>query len=741
EPPGPLSLGGPPGPSSEDGSSSISLDVLLRLALRHGFWILLCMLIGPALASLWVNRQTRWYQAEATLVFDWSQPAALGRRVDMFDPYSEYFNKQELMETEFHILLSQRVLKQVVADAGLDLDKKFLQVSFPGGQPGQIKPEQIADLLRSRLKVAGVKGTSLARVTFEDTDPAQAQRLVTTIIETYIRVSNEDMVGTTGTALEWLRDRVQKLHLDLEGSETELHRFKKDRNLLSISLNDQNNLLRSEIESVQNAATQANIRRAQHVSRAGALAKITRANPDELPASELMADPMLSQLRSEFMKARAELAQLTTAGKLENHPEVQQAQVALNNSLDAFIRQVRNIQASALREAAVVTAEAAALQGLLNDAKKRALDLNMEEIKYNQLQRATSTNEKLYTSMLERMKEVDLSRMISTKNIKLLDAPRLPVVPVRPVVGNILAIGAGLGFFVGLLIAVLRELADRTIRTPVDLEQKLGLSCLGLLPAFLNNPPEASGKKRRTRVNSDIADKPELLVARDPTSLIAEAARSIRSNITFMSPDRPPRMLLVTSASAGEGKTTTATTLAVTFAQTNARTLIVDLDLRRPRLHKVFDVGPEHGITSVMLGEETLDEAIQTTSVPNLSVLPAGRIPPNPAELLMSDRLMELFAQLRDRFDRIIIDSPPTNPVTDSVILSTKVDGAIFVVRSYSTTIDQVRHSIRSLRSVQGKLLGVILNVVDLKRLEYKYSYNYRYYSGYGEYSEAAPKA
>lgn len=718
----------------------ISLDFVLRMLLRHGFWVLLCMVIGPALASLWVNRQVRWYQAEASIVYDWSQPAALGRRVDVFDPYTDYFNKQELMETEFHIITSQRVLRQVVADAGLDLDRAFLQATFPEAQPGQIKPEQIADVLRGRLKVQGVKGTSLARISYEDTDAQRAQRLVTTIVDTYIRVSNEDMVGVTGTALEWLRDQVQKLQHDLEGSESDLHRFKKDRNLLSVSLNDQNNLLRSEIESVQTAVTQANIKRAQLVSRANALAKVTRANPDDLPATELMADETLTKLRADYMKARSDLVQHKIAGKLENHPDIQQAQTLLESSLDAFIHQVRNIQGAALREAAVVTSEAASLQALLDDAKRRALDLNMEEIKFNQLHRATSTNEKLYTSMLERMKEVDLSRMINTKSIKPLDPARLPTTPIRPVVGNMLAVGAGLGFFVGLLIAVLREMADRTIRTPTDLEQKLGLSCLGLLPAFEGGSGPQRPSKRRNRTNLDIADKPELMVARDPTSLIAEAARSIRSNITFMSPDRPPRMLLVTSASASEGKTTTATTLAITFAQTNARTLIVDLDLRRPRLHKVFDIGLEHGITSVMLGEETLDEAIQPTSVPNLSVLPAGRIPPNPAELLMSDRLMELLGQLRDRFDRIIIDSPPTNPVTDAVILSTKVDGTIFVVRSYVTTIDHVRHSLRSFRSVQGKLLGVILNVVDLRRLEYKYSYNYRYYSGYGKYSEAAPK-
>ncbi|RYE77334.1 MAG: polysaccharide biosynthesis tyrosine autokinase, partial [Myxococcales bacterium] len=246
---------------------------------------------------------------------------------------------------------------------------------------------------------------------------------------------------------------------------------------------------------------------------------------------------------------------------------------------------------------------------------------------------------------------------------------------------------------------------------------------------------------RRRDAGAAGANDPELVVAREPTSLMAEAARSIRSNITFMSPDRPPQMMLVTSADAGEGKTTTAITLATTFAQTGARTIIIDLDLRRPRIHKVFKLGPEHGITSVLLGEETLDEAIQKTSVANLSILSAGRIPPNPAELLMSEKLYELLQQLRTRFDRVIVDSPPVGLVTDAVILSTRTDGVIFVARSYVSTIDHVGQSLRSLRSVKARVLGIILNAVDLRRLEYKYSYNYRYYTGYGDYNQGNPKA
>ncbi|RYE76378.1 MAG: hypothetical protein EOO74_08535, partial [Myxococcales bacterium] len=459
---------------------SISLDVVLRMVLRHGFWVLLCMGIGPALATLWVNQQTKWYQAQGTIVYDMSQPATLGRRVDVYDPYGDYINKQELIETEFHIITSQRVLRQVVADAGLDFDRAFLTSTFPG--VAQVKPEQIADVLRGRLKVEGVKGTSIARLSYEDTDPARAQRLISTIIDTYIRVSNEEGAGTTSHALEWLRQQVDKMRTELEASETELQDFKAKRNLLSVSMNDQNNLLRSEIAAVQTAVTEVNIKRARLLSRANSLAKVNRDNPDDLAAAELQADETLGLMRTEFLKARAELEQLKIAGKLENHPEVQAAQTRHDQTRDALLKQVRIIQSTALREAAVVTSEAGSLQGMLDAARKRALELNLEEIKYNRLQRGTATSEKLYTNVLERMKEVDISQMLNVKNIKPLDPPRLPVAPVRPVALNAMGIGAAMGLFVGLLIAFLRELSDRTIRTPADIERRLGTTFLGLLP-------------------------------------------------------------------------------------------------------------------------------------------------------------------------------------------------------------------------------------------------------------------
>jgi capsular exopolysaccharide synthesis family protein len=727
-----------PKPEASSEGTPISLDLVIRLLLKHAFWVLIFSIAGPAVAAAWINRQEKIYEATATIVYDFSQPATLGRHVDVFDPYSDYFNKQELMETEFRILTSSRVARQVVVDAGLDVDRGFLSTTFPGVPPEKIRPDDIAAVIRANTKVESVRGTHLAKISYEDSDPARAQRLVAAVIDAYIRISNEDSVGTTGTALEWLQGQVIKLQHELEGSERDLYDFKNKRNLLSVNMKDQNNMLRDEIQSVHSAVTQANIRRAQLVSRANALAKVTRANPDDLPASELLNDVVLSQLRTTYTTARSELASLRLgiSNKGENHPDVKIAQAKLDQSLDAFLHQVRNLQSSALREAAVVSAEASALKNLLDNARNRALDLNLQEIEYNRLSRAAATNEKLYNNVLERMKEVDISRMINVKNIKMLDAPQLPGSPIRPRVANTVAIGVGVGFLLGLLIAVLRELADRTIKTPNDIEQKLGLTSLGLLPQSLGLTSQGPKRVRGVVVKESA---PELFVSQFPMSTMAEAARSIRSNIMFMSPDHPPKLLLVTSAGVGEGKTTTSVSLATTFAQAGARTLLVDLDLRRPRIHRIFKTGNEHGVTSVLFGEDSLDDAIKATEIENVWVLPAGRIPPNPAELLMSEKLLDLLEQLRGKFDRIIIDSPPVNPITDAVILGTRVDGTVFVVRSFKATIDQVRHATRALSDVNAKVLGVILNAVDLGRLEYKYSYYYRSYTTYAEDKPTTP--
>ncbi len=736
-PPGPspfsVEVGAPDGPQLDD--TGLRPADILRLVIKHAFWVLLAAAIVPVLVGLWTARQPKVYEAQTTIVFDLSASNTLGKKVEGFDPYSNYLTNQELMETEFRVITSMRVAKQVVIDAGLDADPAFVASALPGLPPERATVDLLSEVVRQRIKVDPVKGTHLAVVRFEDTDATRAQRLVSAVVSTYVRLSNEDSGGATGAALAYLSEQFEKLKLQLDASEMELHGFKMDRNLISVSLNDQSNMLREEIGALNQAVTASTIRRTQLLSRASALARVSTQNPDDVPASEFLQNETLSLLRQRYQATRGECETYKGQGKLEHHPDLVACRARLEDALQGFLSEVRNLQAAATRDAAVVASEVGGLQSLLDSAKGRALDLNLHEINYNRLHRNAASNEKLYQNVLERMKEVDLSRMINVKNIKTLDAPTLPGGPVRPKMSTNLLVGTLAGLFLGLVVAFLREAADRTVKTPADIETKLRVPSLGLLPSSAAARPARTAGRRRGAPVAPAAG-PELLVHEQPASSMAEAARSIRSNILFMSPDRPPRIILVTSASPGEGKTTTATSLAITFAQSGSRVLLVDLDLRRPRLHRIFRIGSDHGITTVLLGE-SIDDAVSPSPVPNLYVLPAGPLPPNPAELLMSERMHDIIRQLGEKFDRVIIDSAPVNPITDALILSTRVDGTIFVVRAFQTSIDQVRHAIRRLVDVKSRLLGIVLNAVDFEKLEYRYySYGYRYY-GYGQEAES----
>ena len=703
-------------------AKGLSLGEALRLLRKHAFGVLLLAVIAPVAAGFWTARQPKVYEANMTIAFDFSQRRTLGAKVDVYDPYGDYVSRAERMETEYRVIQSMRVMRQVVVDGGLDHDPAFLRDVFES-TPGKVPVDTIAMFLRGQTKVEAVRNTSLASVAFEDGDPKRAQRLVSTIVATYMRLSAEDALESSSAALLWLNDQLGKLRKDLEDSEDELHKYKVENNLISVSMNDQNNLLREQINAYNTALTQANVKRSALAARAAALAKITTKNPDDLPASELLGDSVLQRLRSDYIKARTDIGVLEASGKLEAHPEYRVAKERLDRALESFVAQVRNILLAAQREASVVTSEAASLSSLLAASKSRALELNVQEIQYNRMHRTTLSNEKIFQSVLERTKEVDVSKVMSNRTVSVVDAPLEPGGPIRPRVAVNIGVGALVGLFLGLAFAALRELADRTIKSPEDFESIFGITSLGLLPVFEDTAPTAKSKKRQ-RPSIESA---ELIVHRQPNSAFAEAARSIRSNILFMAPDHPPRVILVTSGSPGEGKMTTATALAVTFAQSNARTLIVDLDLRRPRLHKVFGVTMERGASTALLGEP-VEDAVQETMVPNLFVLPAGPLPPNPAELLMSEKMGDLLADLRTRFDRVIIDSAPVNPVTDTVVLSTRVDGTVFVARSLTSSVDGIRNAMRTLQAVNARVLGGVINAVDMRRAEYRYSYSYRAY-------------
>jgi polysaccharide biosynthesis transport protein len=676
--------------------------------------------------------QTKIYQAAATIQFDPNPARPLGGKVETVVDMgsSSYWDNHEYYETQFKIITSQRIATVVVGQLGLDHDAGFIRNSPPGTvpPPTTVPEETAALILRGRLRVDALKDTRLAVVKLEDADPERARRVLTTVVETYVSMNLEDVHASTSQAVEWLQGQLDHLKTNLESSEMALHEYKEQKNILSVALDDQSNMLREEMKVLNDALTQVRTKREEISARRAELAKVAADDPSVLPSHELLQSGLLQEVRRAYVDALRDRDAHMRAGKGKNHPDVAAAQAKVDAARDAIMAEIKNVQGALDRDLSVINRQEGGLSGLFESARKRAFDLNLLEIEYNRLHRAKDNNEKLYALVQERTKESELTQLLRFNNIRIVDPPLHPGGPIRPQVPVNIGTGAFVGVLLGVAAALGRTMIDRSVKTPDDIEKEVGLTFVGLLPKVDDEVLGGGsyGKKRRGKLNLATLKYPELIVHEYPMSGIAEAARTIRTNLLFMAPDRPFQTLLVTSAGPSEGKTTVACCIAVAMAQAGQRVVLIDCDLRRPRIHRIFGKDSKVGVTTALL-QESIDDVIFSTEVPNLSVIVAGPIPPNPAEILHSERFKRFLEKVQGKFDRVILDSPPVVPVTDGVILSTLVDGTILVVRAFKTTKDLARHALRALLDVGANVAGSVLNAVNLNRGEYKYSHYYYY--------------
>jgi polysaccharide biosynthesis transport protein len=726
----------------------LSLSAMWIAVRKRWPWVVGAVAAATFAATFLTLGQTKIYQAQTTVLFDPQPPRPLGKEVQaVVDLSGDYMNKKEYYKTQYWILQSTRTASQVVRELALHKSPGFIR-NLPADKklpPQTIAVEDAAKILASRLGIEPIKESRLALVTYQDADPARAQRILAVVVDTYVQNNLDDALEAMSAAADWLGNQTDSLKRDLEANEMALHSYKMAKNILSVSMDDQNNMLRGEIQQLNQALTTTRAQREQIAARRSELLKINPDDPANVPATELLSSQLLLKLRSDYVTARSATGALMAEGKGSNHPDVRAAQSRVEAARTALLAEVKNVQGAVDHDYNVSTNAMNGLSGLLGDAKSRALGLNLLEIEYNRLLRTKDNSEKLFGIVTERAKENDLTRLLRFNNIRVVDRALLPKRPVTPNVPLNIAGGAMLGLVFGLIGAIGRDQLDRSLKTPDDVERELQLTFLGLLPQLAPSgstpaPPTYPRRRRAKKEEPLIVSKPELIVHEHPTSGIAESARSVRTNILLMCPDKPYQSLLITSAAPSEGKTTVACCVAVAMAQTGKRVVLIDCDMRRPRLHRVFGSNNSQGITTALLDLKRLDEVISPTVVPNLSVLTTGPLPPNPAELLLSESFRRMLAKLKERFDVLIIDSPPVAPVTDATILSTQVDGSIIVVKAFSTRKDVARRAVRALRDVQGKLVGTILNAVNFDRREYGY-YQYYYYRNGGYANEAGSQA
>src|SRR6478736_1231352 len=723
---------------------AFSPALLLRAMRKHWPIMLLLFVASVAGTSVYTSRQVRIYEAVATIQLDPQPLTPLGHQGTESGAES-YWSNQEYFATQYQVITSRRVAELVVKKLGLASDVGFLANLPPGpsqstGGPSAASLEDAAETLRARLKVEPIQDSRLTRVKFTDADPARAQRLLSAVVDTYVEQNLDTSMDATNKTVEWLDVQLKRLKGDLESQEMNLHDFKLKYNLLSVSYDDQSNMVRAEIQQLNANLTELKAKKEAVSARLAIVQAVDPSDPGEIPATELVANEALGALRKAYVEAKRDLVMVKAGGKDDRHPEVQKLNAQLDSARAAIAQELQNIKNGAEVELANVNRQLAGLSGLYEGARKEAMQLNLKELEYSRLHRSKENTEKLFGMVLERSTESGLSKMAPFNNVRVLDRPLKPVVPVYPRTMTNLAVGIVVGLLLGFAGATGREMLDRTVRTSEDIERELGLAVLGSLPDVgregggLNlgyyYGRKRTQKKERASVGPAAGEsaRPELLVHTHPKSVAAEAARAIRTNLMFMSPDNPYRCLLVTSAGPSEGKTTVAASIAIAIAQTGQSVCLVDCDLRKPRVHTVFGERNDQGVTTALLQPEQLDSLVADTQIPNLKILRSGPTPPNPADLMHSEAFGRVLAGLRAQFDRVVIDSPPIGLVTDGVILSTRVDATVLVVRALATRRDAAKRAMRSLRDVGANCAGFVLNAVGSSE-RYYYS---GYYAAYG---------
>ena len=384
-----------------------------------------------------------------------------------------------------------------------------------------------------------------------------------------------------------------------------------------------------------------------------------------------------------------------------------------------------------------------------NPGGKSTGAFDREQIQYSFLEREINTNKQLYQILLQKLQEVNVSGEAATINTRVIEPARIPSSPIRPKKQLNLIFGALVGLVLGTGLAFFQEYLDTSLKSVDDVEERLGMPVLGLIPSIVTDKTNPGALLPRLRAwLKPVPEQEELdnrrllhlILEERPRSGINEAYRSLRTNLQFSSLDKPLRAILVTSGAASEGKSTTVANLGIALAKADKKVLLVDSDLRRPVLHKCFNLDNDKGLSNVLIKECLLDAAVKPTAVENLSVLTSGPIPPNPAEMVGSEKMHELINLMRDQFDMIVFDSPPTVAVTDAAVLAPLMDGIILVIKAGRTPSDLCRRSRTLLDKTQTPILGAILNDITPQVGAYYYYYHDRYYHYYTDEGEKKKK-
>lgn len=724
------------------GADDIGFLALWQIVYRYKLSILAFALLTVMMTTLVVYSMTPVYRAQAKLLIE--RAARDTGSLDKANGTEPMAN--EYLKTQFELIKSRTMAERVVRELKLTqqpefdprqrphsfswrdlfaipLIQRFLPVTRPADLLAPEAPtedaifEDVVSALMNRVSIAPLRGTQMVEISVDMTDPVLSAKAANALAKGYIDSQFEARLGINQTMADWMTNRLSELKVNLQVSEERLQQFREKEHLIDLegvtTLSGQE-LSQTDARMVESrremALTENQYLQIKGLMKAGWEALLT--------APVIRSDPLVQQHRADESRARAKVEELSKRYG-HKHPSLTAARTELDSAVTSLRAQVDQVASSIERNYQLALANDTTLRGTLEQKKEGIQELKRKEFKFREIQRDVETNRALYDTFMTRLKETTAVADLNAANARIVDAAKVPNEPARPLKGRIVGFAGLLALLAGIALALLREKLDNRVRDPNTAEEKLRLPILGLVP--LKKSIDSTRIARMYLDNLDMG--------------FSESIRSIRTGVLLSGLDNPHKIIVVTSALPGEGKTSLASNLSFALGQME-KILLIEGDMRLPKFQRLFDLPADApGLADVMAGTAQLDDALH--QVGTIEILGCGTPPPNPLEMLSTKRFAQLLEELADRYDRIIIDSPPVQLVSDALVLASYSSTVIFVVKVDATPIPVITKCIAQFQNNKAPLAGVVLNQMPLrKRGRYGYS-NYGYYQGGGNYYAA----
>ncbi len=689
---------------------SVNLRHYWHVILERRWLIITAFVSILALCAIYLAKATPIYQAVVRLQINRESANVLNIK----DVFSVDARELDYLQTQYKNLQSRTLIKSVMTKLKLDKDERYA------------KEKDLVLAIWRDISIVPIRQSRLVDIKVEHPDPGTAQKIANELAITFIGENFDQKMSASYEAVTWLTSQVKDQQNKVDQAEANLFRYRTNYN--EVSLERDENITRQALIQSQAEFSKAWSEAIQAEKVVAEVERKLKAGTPVDTIPDVANSPLVQRLKQEISIQEATLASLQKRFR-DKHPDLIRQKQLLAKLKESLQSESTNIIESLRNQADIAKARGDSLAAVVEENKLKQLELNKLQIEYDSLKRVAENNKLIYNTVLTRMKETELTGRLPGNNMLIRDEAALPLEPIKPRFVLTIFLGLFGGLAVALALAFFVSYLDDSIKSQDDVETYLRLSFLGYVPNI--------------KTNSVI--ERDLQAHLHPQSNAAEGFRTIRATISLTHKPDKFRILAISSTIPSEGKSLVASNLAIVTAQTGLKTLLVDADLRRPSVHKAYQLHSPTGLSSYLTDEvQNVDELIHSTDVPNLDVVCCGAVPSTPSELIGSKRMMQFLQAIRSRYDRVLLDCPPISAVSDPLIISAMSDGVVFVTKFNKIRREHARKSVQRLHNAGIHVVGVVLNDIDFEGKDsYYYSYYYyqnRYYASHYRKSESKEK-